>query len=298
MLQVVGKCFYSIIKHKTMSKILYLGAGAAALAYLAMQNKGATTPATNPTATTQPTNPGQLIPGVLGVGEQIELSVDSVPKYRTWKRAQWAQLWALMVQEYGPVEALQRLYMLWSAQENPLAANIPTREALLFQVSTYRPPTMAGIGQLDPIEWNSTPIYDTFTNYWNGVDTWGCTHWKIWHQKLEAYYGDTMQANQIWEPAWNDPDNECWALGSFGCPQTANCRYDCDFVKYLKSKNLPIGNLISNTTCDISNVISAITTSASNIATGAQQSSAVLSALLPIGVAVLGGLWIYNKAKK
>lgn len=285
-----------------MSKLLYMGAAGVALAWLATQSDTQTT-SNNSTSTDTSANtlnlpPTHFIPMSGTEGKNIELSLESQPNYQTWKRAEWATLWALLVQKYGADEAKTRIWELWNRESNPLRSYIPSRDALFFEVTTWKPSTMAGIGQLAPIEWNSTPVYDTFNNDWHGVDTWDCSHWKVWHQKLEAHYNSTLQANQIWEPAWNHEDNSCWVLGSFGCPKTSNCRYDCDFVKYLKSKELPIGNLVSNTSCDLTGVVSNLVGTASNIASGLYNSSSVAATLVPIGLAALGSWWIVKKLKE
>lgn len=171
--------------------------------------------------------------------------------------------------------AIKTVYDFWNQPDNPMRLNIESADAMLFRIAQASQTInqTAGIGSAQ-VEWNSTPVYDTFDNWWNGVpDIWTCADWKVWHQKLEQHFNNTYQANQVWEQAWSAPDNQCWVLGAFGCPDTSYCRYECDFVEYLASKEVNIGNLFSNTVCDLSQVVSNITGSVVNVSSGLKTAS-------------------------
>lgn len=189
-------------------------------------------------------------------------------------------------------DAAQLIWDDWNTQGNVFFELFPTPEALIFSLVTYVPqrvdlPLVSAAPT--PIKWNDTPSYDTFYNLYHSIYVWNCADWQAWHEALEAYYQSTTTANGIWKSAWLHEDNYCFALGQFICPVTSNCRYDCDFVEYFASKGMEIGNLFSNTVCDLSNIILNLTESAQNVSQGVKDTTKTVSKLLPFAaVAVIG----------
>jgi hypothetical protein len=198
------------------------------------------------------------------------------------------------------IDAAQLIWNDWNTQGNVFLELLPTPEALLFSLLTYVPervdlPIISA--PPTPIKWDDTPIYDTFSNYWDGVYTWNCADWQAWHVALETHFGSTSTANGLWKSAWLHDDNYCIVLGSFGCPKTSNCRYNCDFVKYFASKDMEIGNVFSNGYCDLTSIVLNIIETVDNVTQGVNNTTKTVSNLLPwaAGAGILyGGVKIYK----
>lgn len=209
--------------------------------------------------------------------------------------------WAIKFNSYRAqnsfVQAVQLTWNDWNQASNPFLKMLPNPEALIFSLGTYIPNRadlpMISIAPV-PIKWDDSPIYDTATNAWNNVYTWNCADWKSWHLALETHFGSTSTANGIWESAWMHDDNHCLFISQIFCPKTANCRYDCDFVKYLASKDIEIGNLFSNVTCDLSSVVKNVVETVNNVSQGVNNTTAVVSSAAPW---VVGGLIAYGGSK-
>jgi len=232
----------------------------------------------------------------------------SKEQYANMRRAEWRiVLYTKLAQGKSVAIATQEIWELWDNPGNPLRLVFNSPTSLLLNIIVQPTTSCVSIGAI--IEWNSIPVYPTMSNYWNGIDAWSCAEWKVWHQKLEQHYGGTYQANQVWELAWGNSDN--WDLGTslvaagagggallggigaviggalgLFVAQYIDCRYDCTFVGFLYSKNIEIGNLLSNTSCNLQNV-------AKNILGAAQGASKAIKILAP--VAVLGAAyWAYK----
>lgn len=182
------------------------------------------------------------------------------------KRANWAERFNYLRENNATLpEAAAQLWDEFNVEGNPYLYILPSPQALFFSLLTYIPNrtevTRIASGPT-PITWNSTPIYETLSNWWNSVPVWTCTEWENWHRALEQHYGDTYAANSVWEQAWNHPDNQCNWLG---CPQTSLCAFDCSFVEYLASKDIDVSNLLSSTTCALTNIVLNIVQTAENV---------------------------------
>ena len=143
------------------------------------------------------------------------------------------------------------------------------------------------IGTTTAITASSTPIYDTsFSN----IGAWGCEEWWAWHRALDAAFG-TRQANRIWLAAWQDERNECWYLGQIICPDTQYCRYNCDFMRYLYSKDIDVSSLFSTVYCSFDGVIK-------NITEAATTTTEVVKKAVPFLLAGVGVLAVLALKKK
>lgn len=214
-------------------------------------------------------------------------------------RNAWAKQFNLYRSNNTFIDAAQLIWDDWNTQGNVFFELLPTPEALLFSLLTYVPDRV-DIPIINnsptPIKWNDTPIYDTLTNAYYGVYRWNCADWQAWHEALELHFESTTTANGIWKSAWLHEDNECIALGVL-CPDTSYCRYDCDFVKYFASKGMTIGNIFSNTVCDLSSIVLNIVETVDNVTQGVNNTTKTVSNMLPwvAGAAVLyGGSKIYK----
>lgn len=214
------------------------------------------------------------------------------------------KVWLERFNQYRAVnsfkDAAQLIWNDWNAEDNVFFKLLPNPESLVFSLLTFVP-NRADLPNVSnnptPIKWNDAPSYDTFYNLYNSIHAWNCADWQAWHEALEVHYQSTTTANGIWKSAWLHEDNYCFALGQFICPKTSNCRYDCDFVEYFASKDMNIGNLFSNVTCDLTNVILNLTESAENISEGVKETSETVSNLLPVAAFAIigyGGIKLYK----
>lgn len=176
-------------------------------------------------------------------------------------------------------ESVDLIWNEWDMADNPYFSLLPNVESFIFSLLVFVPSRddLSVISQVPAaIAWDDAPIYDTMTNAYYSVTSWNCADWKAWHQALEVNFGDTYEANAIWESAWENDDNYCSFLGVMICPDTDWCRYDCSFVEYLASKDIDIGNLLSNTTCDLSAIVLNIVKTVKNVSEGVKTISSFI----------------------
>jgi hypothetical protein len=248
-------------------------------------------------------NPNSLPESTEGENGSGGVAFRSIPRgeaidYKTWKAGDWLNYVRNLVAKGESLEqALSTAYNRFQNPENLVLEYVPTFNAFIMYIArSERIPSMmkaevAGIGNTNTVTWDSQPLYDNFDAWANGLPTWSCADWIEWHKALERHYNSTSKANQVWVQAWNSPNHnpDCW---SFMCPDTSYCRYDCQsFVNYLASKDLPVGNLLSNVTCDLSNIVLNITEGAAS----ASQSINLIMKLLPFAGVYLGYRYLKNK---
>ena len=209
--------------------------------------------------------------------------------------------WVLQFNQYRATNttfmgAAQSIWNDWNTAGNIFFELLPNPEALIFSLLTYVPdravsPVISATpAPLLPIKWNDAPIYDTFSNAYDGIYAWNCANWQSWHEALEEHYQSTTTANGIWKSAWMHEDNECIVLGTL-CPDTSYCRYDCDFVEYFASKNMTVGNLFSNIYCDLSSIVLNLVETIDNVSQGVNNTTKTVAAILPwaAGAGILYG---------
>lgn len=222
----------------------------------------------------------------------------TVDKVNTPGRKTWVQQFNQYRANHPFIDAVRLIWDDWNTSDNIFFEVLPNPESLTFSLLTYIPDRAAApvvSAAPVPIKWNDPPIYDTYSNAWNGIYTWNCADWRAWHVALETHFQSTKKANGIWESAWLHDDNYCILLGSYGCPQTSTCRGDCDFVKYFASKDMTIGNLFSNVVCDLSNVVLNLTETVVSASDGVKNTAKTISTLLPIVAVGYGVSKIYKE---
>ncbi len=227
--------------------------------------------------------------------------MDIIQEFAQLRRKDWATHFNSLRETNSLRDAAMTLWDEFNVEGNPYLLVLTSPEALLFSILTYIPNRAEGERIGSPpgtlIEWDSAPVYDTVSNYWNNIDGWNCTDWKNWHIKLEQHYGDTYTANAVWESAWLHEDNHCLVAAVLFCPQTDHCRYDCDFVEYLASKDIGIGNLVSNVYCDLTNIVLNIVRTAVNVTQTAVTISETTKQAVPLVAIALLGAGAYQLTK-
>ncbi len=219
---------------------------------------------------------------------------------RTWSRQNMKALFYTAIERGAtPLEAAQQIWAgAWRHESNPYKNLFVGALPFMLDLITEspQPPRVA---QSFNISWDSTPVYDTLNNWYNGVTPWACTDWITWHKRLESRYQNTYLANDLWLSAWQNPDNQCYVLGLIGCPDNSYCRYKCEeFVKYLYSKDITVGNLISNSYCSLETVIKNVLGAAEDISKGLSNTAKIAQYALPVALGYLGYEYTTNLGKK
>lgn len=196
------------------------------------------------------------------------------------ERKQTIKSWTKQFYDYWRAtdikQAARKIWDEWQDNSNIYFPLLPNPEALMFSLLAYTPPRGEGTTVANTpkvIQWDDAPIYDTISSNWYDLDIWNCADWQMYHQALEEHYKSTNKANLLWKSAWLHEDNYCFITGIAVCPNTSYCRYDCDFVEYLASKGMEVGQLVSNIYCDLSSVVLNVTEAAENATDGINQIS-------------------------
>lgn len=219
----------------------------------------------------------------------------SKEQYETFKRVEWRQLLQQKLDAGKSLSvAAQELWELWYNPNNPYRNYAISPPALFLMIIT-KPQRVEAVGRV--LNWNSSPVYPTWTNWWNGEQAWTCSEWKVWHQKLEEHYKSTYKANQIWEPAFDHPDNNPNLNLGFATGKAA-CMLDCDFAEYMASKDINIHDLLSQTVCDLSNVVLNIIDTAESVSSGVKNTGKILQWGIPLAATYFAYKFITNNDDK
>lgn len=225
--------------------------------------------------------------------------MEIIQEFADLRRKDWVVYFNSLRENNSFSDAARQVWTEFNVVGNPYLRLFKSPEALLFSILTYIPNRADEGGERiaapgNSISWNSQPIYDTFANYWNNIDGWNCRDWENWHRALEVYYGDTYLANAVWESAWWHADNQCYLASVLLCPQTDDCRYDCTFVEYIASKDMPIGNIFSNTYCSVTNIALNIVRVVENISDAAVIATDTAKYIFPVVAVGLIGVGLYK----
>lgn len=166
-------------------------------------------------------------------------------------------------------ETIEDLWAEWNDVSNKMLPFLPTLEAFTLAVLMLPSNTFiaAPSGSWDgtPIRYNSTPVHATWSRWWRGEYYWGLDQWMQFHQALEAHFGDTLQANNMFMQHWSHNDNSlCDATWGVGC-------WRCDATSYFNSKGLNIMTYGATTACGLRNSGSAIITNTAQAAANTTQ---------------------------
>jgi len=295
---------------------------AAALAYGKEQPPTTDAPTTTPpilppsgeTTTGETEAGGTAVAGLKQKLREIREQQQGV-KFAPYQRDILKQMLQEQLHTTSPATVAQNLFDYWNVEQNPYRMLFNSPPALLAGLIVNTPisaaaapvsaPALPTIGQPPTtgsgnftITWDSVPVYDSLYNDWYNIDVWTCADWQLWHYRLEQRYESTFVANQIWLDAWNNESNSCWFLGAIGCPDSSYCRIDCDFVEYLASKGLDIGNIISNTTCAVYNITMNIVGTVEDISTGLSNTGKIAQFLIPVALGYLGYKFVVGQGEK
>ena len=120
----------------------------------------------------------------------------------------------------------------------------------------------------------SSPDARTYAGFDSDIDDWDCDTWKLYYMRNKQYLGKA-KAQEVF---MTDVGRT-----SACCPWLELCKYDCQFITYLKSEGLDYESIWSDIACFASN----ITSSAKNLS----------KFLVPAGL-FIGGLMVYDQIEK
>lgn len=228
-------------------------------------------------------------PPVLTTGGEsiagVKVSPNERPDYDNWSRAHWAAWYGAIYNSQGAVAARSKVWDAWNSKENPqsIQVRLQTPEALEFALVVYR--GKSTIGAPHHIDENSTPIYDTWSAWWNSTTPWGCGDWVTYFDKMESAWGKIF-AQQKWVSAWQHPDNS--ALGGLAASW---CTGDCDFIAKMDARGIDAAAFGTRSFCGLSNTAGNLIRAVEHTSEGIANTAKVASWLLPVA---LGGFVFYQ----
>lgn len=266
------------------STIIFGGLGAAvALAYASSTKNTLPPPPTGtPPLNTQNTTavgPGKQVAGI------PDITASSMPDYSSWKRAEWASWYKALFLSSDSATAKSRVWNAWTSERNEYKENIPSADLLEMNLATWRPTGEIGAFNVTA---NSTPVYDTWTNWYNNTPVWNCSDWVSWFDAMSAKDG-IAKARTKFASAWEYKDN--WSFGSNGW----SCSQTCDFVDKMHQRGLSVGDTGMTTICSFTNIPANVVATVDIATAGAKNTVATLSAILPAAVVVAGAAFVYTK---
>ena len=233
------------------------------------------------------------------IGEIMEEEMPIID-YKNWRGENWSNWFKLFSQNYTDKEkAIKDAFVIWSDPRNPYKnVFLSDKQFILALAMGERLPKLynadvaglRGIGAV--ITWSSTPVYDTWTNWWYGTTVWGCPEWIEWHRQLKIKYG-ASDARYRWNSGAQHPDNQ-YGGGAFH-----SCLSDCDFYKYQVQNNLwrpslPLTGTYTWLMCDVGGAVTNVTNTAVSISEGLAITGKALTYAIPVATAV-ATYFLYKK---
>ena len=217
--------------------------------------------------------------------------------YQNWRGNQWSVYSKEIMRNNGIVDGLNIVWNKWKSDSNPYKNLFLTKEQFLLGLAqSERMPdvykaAVEGIGTTYTITYASVPVYDTWTNWWYGIDAWNCQNWMDYFTALKGHYGESS-ARSMWNNAAQHPDNS-YTMGAFH-----TCLSDCDFYRFqvqnqLWRPALPITGAITWLSCDLGSVVTNTTNTVSNVAQGVASVGNMLKILIPV-IAGFGTYYLYR----
>jgi hypothetical protein len=270
-----------------MSNNVMAAAAAAAVGiYLLNKPKDKSIPDPTTTIETHPPAPSEFevfgsSGGILGIDD---ITRNTQPNYDEWRRREWSLYFRDVYENELPNDAMNFVWQKWIDSDNIRQGMFPTRNALIL--SLLRPSEESSINDNAPfvITADSAPIYETTSNWWNGVYSWDCAQWQMWYDKMEVKYG-AAQARDKFINAWTYADNWNWTW-NFTAGQT--CGIDCDFINYFRTKGIDVAITGASNVCTLVDVTTDLVDATKHTSEGIKNTASLASTWLPI--AIVGGV--------
>lgn len=271
-----------------MNKVLILGGLAAATVYALSQDKEDYTvpPPPPPPPPTTGTTATQTLSTLNGIGR---VDNPGTPQ-ASWSRPEWSK-WYRAQLAIDPQNANSLLWSEWNNSANEKVKDkFPAVEMLGLSLINWLPldgPAVEGFN----ITAHSTPVYDTWSNWWNNVDHWELNHWVLWFDELQAAFGQALAINK-WLDAWSYVDN--WSSNSVGNYGSI----DCDFIDQMMQRGIDIAATGAMTVCAFTNIPYNLVSAGESLSSGVKDTANAISTVAPILVWGGAGLLAYSAYKK
>lgn len=224
-----------------------------------------------------PTGPISGIPGITSESSPI----------RDWKRPEWSTWYKELSGVYDQLTALQMVWNAWRSM--PYADYIRDPKILWANLATWRQKDIAGIGSFTfPITATASPVYDTWTNWWNNIPAWGCNEWQTWFTALENTYGLEPAKNKFIS-AWTYTDN--WATGS----NAWDCSQTCDFINFFRTKGIDVADFGMETICNLIQVPYNLSVAAAGATQGISATINTAANIAPLIIIGAGAALLYKQ---
>ena len=208
-----------------MNEKILLGAGIGLGVYLMTRPKKEI-PSTQPIDLTPQIAPIKQVPSLAGI--------KGFPD-DAWRRKEWSRFYRSLYVNQSLQDANDTIWAEWNKPDNELRKYIQDRENLIINLGSYR--DEANVNQVFNITWESDPVYATWSNWWNDVEYWQLTQWRLWYIALKQKYGKTEAAKRF-QNAWSFSDN--WSYGINEDSMGYQGGYDCDFINFFRHEGIDV----------------------------------------------------------
>jgi len=212
--------------------------------------------------------------------------------YRTSKRSDWRNFYKLLTETESVEDGQKILWSNWINANNPNRNKFKTVEALIFNLLTYKSPN-AQIGSFS-ITADSVPVYNTWSNWWNGIEVWECPQWIEWFEKNNVKYGANSTKYKFVN-AWSYADN--FSIGVWGDGMGYTCGRDCDFINYFRVKGIDVTVWGAQTVCNLVSIPTNLIDATANLTQTISNTTNVTKNVLPLAVGLAIIAFFYNKSK-
>lgn len=127
----------------------------------------------------------------------------------------------------------------------------------------------------------SSPVASTYQDLPEDTHEWNCTQWIEYYKRNKTALGQDQAVYII--------SSDMESNGPFS--DLASCKYDCNFMNYMRSEGVPIESAWSDIYCSVTDVVKVATTTTKTLAD-------VMKILLPIGIVVGVGYIGYTALQK
>ncbi len=214
-----------------------------------------------------------------------------------YRRKDWHKLYKELYMQDGYTNSSNQVWQMFQSSNNPLKPYFQDKELFLAYIASYTPKNRINSTPF-VINWYSTPVYATWSNWSDGIAHWDLPQWRLWYIELKDHFGK-VEAQKRFINAWTFEDNKAWGFTYDGMYYVGG--YDCDFINFFRYEGLDVALWGAENTCTLVNVFSNLIDATENVSEGAvnvTQSISTVSKLVPWVVVIGGALTIYNQLKK
>ena len=266
-----------------MNEKILLGAGIGLGVYLMTRPKKEI-PSTQPIDLTPQIAPIKQVPSLAGI--------KGFPD-DAWRRKEWSRFYRSLYVNQSLQDANDTIWAEWNKPDNELRKYIQDRENLIINLGSYR--DEANVNQVFNITWESDPVYATWSNWWNDVEYWQLTQWRLWYIALKQKYGKTEAAKRF-QNAWSFSDN--WSYGINEDSMGYQGGYDCDFINFFRHEGIDVALWGAENLCTLVNTGSNLIDATENVSEGIEKTTDFVGNVMPYLLMTAAAITIYSQIRK